>query len=459
MSNRRRLTYALLLTLLVGCSQQNVNSPSNLDATTEQVVDERGMGGSGRRDPISAESLQVLNGESGIGGSGRWDPLNPQQNRHQVQALVDERGIGGSGRRQQWLAQLEEGEKIGVLGTISAFGSIWINGLRIHYTENTPVTLDGRAVSVEQLHLGQRAVLTAARINGLLVADSIELINAVVGPVSAVDSAAKQFTILGQQIKLHSATINNLAGATLPNVGDWLQVAGLRDEKQYIYASYISAASNNDKEQATVLLRGQLSRAQAGFSIAGINLTLPDNRFSAKDFVVLRAQLPSANSADSLSVIRASTVMPLMSRPRVELISIERSTDRREDSGPYGPKIQTSPNVNSRFQVLDIQRQGKKNMLESQGVPKAAMEGVYKPVQPDRTGSKKEADQRTIAPTHDSYHKKLDTLRGATYSPDPAADIDSKRDHPGDNYESNTESRMEEGRHRSDRTERRAGLR
>jgi hypothetical protein len=381
MSNSRILAIGLSVMLVIGCSRISVESASYPSlGEGEDIAEERGIGGSGRRDYDEAnshqENIQVLGlvDERGIGGSGRRDLLDSdtiKSNQDSIQALelVDERGIGGSGRRLQWLAQLQGNKKIGVLGTIDAFGSIWVNGLRIHYSADTPLTIDGQSISSQQLRLGQRAVLTAQRHNGLLIADQIEVIHAVVGPVSAVDIVGEQFTILGQKVKLHSTTLKNLAGGALPLVGDWLQVAGVRDAQQNILASAISDASTADRIEGKVLIRGQLVSTQTGFRIGGKRLTLPSHSFTDKDFVVLRAQLSSTSAVDTLTEVRTEAILSLMSRPDVELISIERSTDNQARRGPYGPSTKATQQPHSKLQVIDIQRQGKKNVVKSQGIP------------------------------------------------------------------------------------------
>ncbi len=404
--------------LLVGCSQiiqEEVASegifeqqfiadsgrhvPLNADQLDtiqmQELVDERGIGGSGRHDPLNADRLEtILVDERGIGGSGRRDLLNADQlDTIQVQELVDERGIGGSGRRLQWLAQLQSGEKIGVLGTINAFGSIWVNGLRIHYSADTPVTIDGKSISGQQIRLGQRAVLTAQRRNGLLIADSIELINAVIGPVTKVDLNRAQFTILGQKIKLQSATVNNLVGAGLPEVGDWLQIAGLRDAQQNILASSITAAAAEYRAQNKVLVRGQINRTKTGFRIGAKNFTLPSDRFLDKDFVVLSGQLPSPTAVDNLRALSVKPVLSFMSRPNVKLLSIERSADTQQQPGPYGPKTSPSQQVHGKLQVIDIQRKEKSNLVKYQGKPKAVIDALNRHSPADRRDPK--AKQQT----------------------------------------------------------------
>ncbi|MBW2294753.1 MAG: hypothetical protein JRG94_20940 [Deltaproteobacteria bacterium] len=101
---------------------QLAQSDSGLSGTGRAGGDESGLGGTGLR---GSE-------ESGIGGTGYSGGDGDEE----------ESGIGGTG----------------VFGTITAFGSICVNGLRIHYDDETPITLDGKASTTGALAIGQRTL-------------------------------------------------------------------------------------------------------------------------------------------------------------------------------------------------------------------------------------------------------------------------------------------------------------
>src|SRR4051794_7219997 len=62
-------------------------------------------------------------------------------------ACSDPGGIGGTGQRAE--------AEIGVLGVITGFGSICVNGIEVHYDSGTPVAYNGDLSSAKALGIGQ----------------------------------------------------------------------------------------------------------------------------------------------------------------------------------------------------------------------------------------------------------------------------------------------------------------
>ncbi len=281
---------------------------------------DQGIGGTGAVAQRAKDSSS--SDERGIGGTGMV-----------ADVPSDERGIGGTGVRteteqtQRWLAQLQQGEKIGVVGTINDFGSIWVNGLHIHFDASTPITSDGKAVQVETLNLGQRAVVTAVLRDGKLWAESIELIHEVIGPVSSVDKDRGHFAVLGQNIRFS----DELAGhRKLPTVGQWLKVSGLRNPQQQIVAS----RAVNITAQSDVLVRGQIRRDQGKIRLD--QMVINDSKVDAarvknQDFVVLRARLDRGE----LQQVQLEKIEPLQQKTNIRLFSVERLRGTLKQAGPY----------------------------------------------------------------------------------------------------------------------------
>lgn len=345
------LVSVLTVISLLGCSTTTTELQSELKQGTANGIDDSALNTDQQRASID---------EKGIGGSGRTQDL-------ELLALEDEKGIGGSGLRQAWLAQLQPGKKIGVLGSISAFGSIWVNGLRIHYDNSTPISIDGQDTQADQLALGQRVLLTAQRVKGQLVADKIELLNTVIGPVSAINRQTNRLTIVGQQVQLSARTINALPSATLPQIGDWLNVAGTRNANAIIEASYIAPAQDYHQLLGKVLLRGQLQRSAHGYNIAGQALALNEAAILRGGFVVVRGRLSDDSTSGSvISIDNIESIVPLTNHDNVDLLSIERSADNQQKQGPYGPAIQPLRPLVNGLQVIDIQL-GTKPRVRAQG--------------------------------------------------------------------------------------------
>ena len=160
---------------------------------------------------------------TGIGGTGQ---------------LAQRTGIGGTGRPLT-LAEVGIGGT-GIVGVVTGFASICVNGEEVHYTASTPVFRDGEPGSTSDLLVGQ---VVAIRADGALSeprerlqASRIAVLNAAVGPLTSVDADSGQFEVMGQKAQaLASEDLEHL----MP--GDWVRVSGLRQADGSIRASRVEA--------------------------------------------------------------------------------------------------------------------------------------------------------------------------------------------------------------------------
>ncbi len=133
---------------------------------------------------------------SGIGGTGK----------------TETGGVGGSGVRA--------GESgiggTGIVGTITGFGSIRVNGIEVLYDRNTPVKVDGRPAGTEVLRRDQVVAVFAQGEGDRLQARMILVNHAVVGPVTA--SGAAGFEVMG--IRVHAGRRTGI------ETGDFVAVSG-----------------------------------------------------------------------------------------------------------------------------------------------------------------------------------------------------------------------------------------
>lgn len=190
----------------------------------------RGLGGTGHT---------MDDGGSGIGGTG-------------YQPSGDGRGIGGTG----------------IVGTISAFGSIWVNGVEVSYWEDQPVSLRDGPATAKDLRLGQVVAVEAEVQADRLVARSIEVRHAVVGPVASIDARNGILRVLGQRVRMPAG--DPLAKTVRP--GQWVSVSGLREPKGVVVASLIE----QPPEGAGAFVRGEVEEVDArGLVIGGHRYPLP----------------------------------------------------------------------------------------------------------------------------------------------------------------------------------------
>jgi hypothetical protein len=151
-------------------------------------------------------------------------------------------GIGGTGKSA---------------GTVTAFGSVFVNGTEFEIDNNTVITIDGQPKTEADLQVGF-FVLVESDI-GDTVANSIDFSESVRGTVEAITvsnlaTLSATMTVLGQTVSVNS--LSNLDGLTLPGqtpaapneiqVGDTVVVSGPRDAAGAIVATYVGPPSTVD---------------------------------------------------------------------------------------------------------------------------------------------------------------------------------------------------------------------
>ena len=184
------------------CSVASLTNPAaspGLGGTGAPLVrgpDPGGIGGTG----------QVARGEpSGLGGTG--SPM-----------AVAEPGVGGTG----------------IVGVVTGFASICVNGVEVEDEPGTPVQRDGRAGRISELAVGQVVALQATGQGDQLRARRIAVLDAAVGPVTALEPGTGGFQVMGQRaMALERDDLRGLA------VGDWVRVSGQRVSSGEIRATRV----------------------------------------------------------------------------------------------------------------------------------------------------------------------------------------------------------------------------
>lgn len=195
-----------------------------------------GIGGTGRQ----------ANG--GIGGTG---------------ALASG-GIGGTGR------QADGGiGGTGIVGTVTGFASVCVNGLEVHYDDATPVTRNGLPTELASLAVGQVVVIDALGGETRLVAQRIGLLNVLEGPLTQLPEEGGLIRVMGQRVLVDDST--RLAGlSTLADLrpGMSLRVAGFRGPDDRILATRLEYAP----DQADSSAIGVLTREGGDLRLDGLPL-------------------------------------------------------------------------------------------------------------------------------------------------------------------------------------------
>ena len=152
---------------------------------------------------------------------------------------IDPGGIGGTGQRAE--------AEVGVLGVITGFGSICVNGIEVHYEAATPVSVNGDLASAGALRVGQVVSVLAVGAGTQARAQWIDIVDAAVGPVTAVEKAGALLRVNSQRVLIDSSTVlgPGLERALLASaqVGDTLRVSGLRNAEGTIVATRVETAA------------------------------------------------------------------------------------------------------------------------------------------------------------------------------------------------------------------------
>ena len=235
----RRLAFRLALTALVAAAPGTVwaadadDAPCRPDTPWLEIAGgfspDGGVGGTGRdvrpHEGVGGTGRDARPHE-GVGGTGR--DVRPHE------------GVGGTGRD----VRPHEGVGgTGIYGTITGFGSICVNGERVHYDDDVPVAHGEQARTADDLAVGQRVWVIASEVDGELRADSIVLVAAARGRVGEVDPAIGRVQVDGRWVWwTDETTVADAAGRPLERsalVGADVTVFGLEDAAGDLLATRI----------------------------------------------------------------------------------------------------------------------------------------------------------------------------------------------------------------------------
>lgn len=195
-------------------------SPTNPD---DRPAGTGGMGGTG----INA-------GTGGMGGTG-------------INAGVG--GMGGTGTMADVVPGTGGMGGTGIVGVITGFASICVNGVEVHYDARTPVAVNGQPGTPRNLAVGQVVAVNARMVGNRLEASGIGVIDAVAGPITRVNVAAREIQVMNQTVRVEGA-----AGADLSTlrVGTLARVAGHRSPNGDVIATRIDSGSGAASVLGTV---------------------------------------------------------------------------------------------------------------------------------------------------------------------------------------------------------------
>ncbi len=169
----------------------------------------------------SGQEVQNLAATSGFGGTG-------------VIAEDPSSGFGGTGRASSGFGGT------GVIGTITKFGSIWVNGIEIGYGDQTKITSDLKKNDV--LKLGQQVILETMSREDKALTKAIHIYYPLAGKITAMTKNGLvingQYTVLITEKTKLDATIEL-------KVGQFITLSGYQTADQ----SWTATRLNNNEDK------------------------------------------------------------------------------------------------------------------------------------------------------------------------------------------------------------------
>ena len=153
-----------------------------------------GIGGTGNDGGAGGTGVQS---NSGVGGTGK-------QANSGVGGTGIDTGVGGTG------VQANSGVGgTGIVGIITGFASVCVNGLEVHYDDKTKVDIDGQLSSINALNIGQLVAIESFRKDNFLKAERISVSHIMVGKIEKVNDSQNTMQILGQTIRYSGTTVGS----------------------------------------------------------------------------------------------------------------------------------------------------------------------------------------------------------------------------------------------------------
>ncbi len=215
-------------------------------------------------------------------------------------------------------------QSVATSGTITAFGSVYVNGVR-YGISSASLHKNGRVVVQSALAVGEVALVRGQHSaqSGQGVASSVDVEDNVIGPIASIDAAGGKIEVLGQSALVTAGTSfgQGITPADLTGlaVGDAVEVSGFADATGTITATRIGRAETNDPLQVLGKVAGfdgtnhsfmvnGLTVDFGSASVTGFTSGAPAN----DDLVVVRG-----TSFDAAVVkLTAASVMPADTDPR-----------------------------------------------------------------------------------------------------------------------------------------------
>lgn len=379
-----------------------------------------GIGGTGLM-PDSGIGGTGLSPEGGIGGTGH----------------APEDGIGGTGM------QLNNGvggtgQRIAVIGVVTGFASVCVNGVEVHYDDSTSININGQSASPAQLMVGQIVSISADHTPKGWNASSIHSNDAVSGPVTRV-IGHNRVEVAGQTIHLPQGNIG--LGADKFAVGQHVRVQGVRVANGEVLAT--SATRTTRKE---VIVTGTPEKQANGTLTIGRvklgNLT-PKNAENGQPISVSGRLV-----GNSLQV--SSSRPALQIDARANQLSIQSAVISSKDGQlqlSNGIKVLSNRNINPGALVQINAVKNKEGVWQSTSVNNQSHNDLMK-----RAGERQDNSGKNSGKSTSDDNKEVDESKSDSKADSHSGDNDSQEsdDHSGSSNSDDKKSGSNSGSSHSD---------
>lgn len=220
--------YAICILLGNAAAHASSDSICSTASLVNPTAINGGMGGTGILENGGMGGTGIIDEHNGFGGTG---------------SPVAQKGMGGTGISVAENSLLPEDKDggIAIVGVITGFASICVDGVEVQYTPNTPVFENGKATKLGHLAAGKMVMLKAERVGDQLQARSIGMFDTVAGPIGRVDAVRQQMQVMGQNVRVTQNMIQQMQNVT---TGTNVRVSGHRLENGEIVATRVDVTNN-----------------------------------------------------------------------------------------------------------------------------------------------------------------------------------------------------------------------
>lgn len=239
----------------------------------------------------------------------------------------DDRGIGGTGMPVLSLDDRGIGGT-GIIGTITEFGSIWVNGIEVEYDDNTRVFVDDEPGSISEFRLGQQVAVLANQIGEQWFASEVHIQHTLIGTVEAVNSDS--VVVNGYAVQRDSAMPGQWQDV---EVGQRIKVSGYFDDG-VVYATDV-AASSQAQQQSEWEVTGPVVRSVDNQWTIGGHLTIPGEELGVRPGDVLTVEVTGR--------VNRYTPRPQPFAGRAQHYSIEKRSRNGNSHIDWSEGVDTEP--------------------------------------------------------------------------------------------------------------------